>query len=77
MIVLLIYVLWGEIRKREVTDFPFVLGSYCVCSGGGRRMVYYILIKQRGICLFVCLRVCLEWPAMPCMEWLPALGIQG
>ena len=40
MIVLLIYLLWGEIRKREVTDFPFVLGSYCVCSGGGRRMVY-------------------------------------
>ena len=23
------------------------------------------------------LRVCPEWPAMPCMEWLPALGIQG
>ena len=22
-------------------------------------------------------RVCPEWPAMPCMEWLPALGIQG
>ena len=32
-----------------------------------------ILIKQRGICL----RVCPEWLAMPCMEWLPALGIQG
>ena len=45
MIVLLIYLLWGEIRKREVTDFPFVLGSYCVCSGGGRRMVYYIYIQ--------------------------------
>ena len=29
-------------------------------------------LKQRGICL----RVCPEWPAMPCMEWLPALGIQ-
>ena len=23
------------------------------------------------------LRVCPEWPAMSCMEWLPALGIQG
>ena len=22
-------------------------------------------------------RVCPEWPAMPCMEWLPAFGIQG
>ena len=27
--------------------------------------------------LFVCLRVCPKWPAMSCMEWLPALGIQG
>ena len=27
--------------------------------------------------LFVCLHVCPEWPAMPCMEWLHALGIQG
>ena len=40
-------------------------------------IIYYIyisiLIKQRGICL----SVCPEWPAMPCMEWLPALGIQG
>ena len=24
-----------------------------------------------------CLRVCPEWPAMSCMEWLPALGIHG
>ena len=23
------------------------------------------------------LRVCPEWSAMPCMEWLPVLGIQG
>ena len=30
-------------------------------------------LKQRGICL----RVCPEWPAMPCMEWLPAFGILG
>ena len=22
-------------------------------------------------------RVCPEWPAIPCMEWLPAFGIQG
>ena len=32
-----------------------------------------LFIKQRGICL----RVCPEWPAMHCMEWLPSLGIQG
>ena len=25
----------------------------------------------------LCLRVCPEWPTMSCMEWLPALGIQG
>ena len=53
MIVLLIYLLWGEIRKREVTDFPFVLGSYCVCSGGGRRMVYIytVCVFVRGVIL--------------------------
>ena len=27
--------------------------------------------------LLVCLRVCPKWPAMPCMEWLAALGIEG
>ena len=36
----------------------------------GRYGLKSILIKQRGICLCA-----LEWPAMPCMKWLPALGI--
>ena len=38
-------------------------GCYCLNS---------ILIKQREMCLRA-----LEVPTMPCMEWLPVLGIQG
>ena len=38
----------------------------------GRYGLKSIPIKQRGICLHA-----LEWPAMPCMKWLPALGTQG
>ena len=42
-------------------------------------MIYIYTNKAREICLrdpFLETRVCPEWPAMPCMEWLPALGIQ-
>ena len=38
----------------------------------GRYGLKSVLIKQRGMCLRA-----LEWPDVPCMEWLPAFGNTG
>ena len=57
--------LLGYKRKSEFVQIPPTLIKTVIYTNKAKRN------------LFVCLRVCPEWPAMPCMEWLPALGIQG
>ena len=61
-------------QKSGVYLLGFIQAQVALINACSKRLIYTIKAKRN---LFVCLRVCPEWPAMPCMEWLPALGIQG
>ena len=57
-----------NIQVSDIIIIQKVLNQYY-----GYTIYVSILLTQRGICF----RVCPEWPAMPCMEWLPALAYRG